>query len=167
MSKPFLIFSLPRTGGTTLANVLQVTSIRCLIEPFHPRRYQGRYHNGLFHLATLRHRLTAIWLCWSGIKHICEPNGWPFPRLPAFNERRIRSESIGHSASTTQPDLDWSDYCAANNGRRVLGRFQLGLVHLKGKRVASHRSSFCGRRIFTNPNARRASFFAAPIRSNN
>jgi hypothetical protein len=46
----------------------------------------------VFHLATLRHRLTAIWLCWSGIKHIYEPNGWPFPQLPAFNDHLLTGD---------------------------------------------------------------------------
>lgn len=85
MIHPFLITSLPRTGSTTLANLLnEHRDIRCLIEPFHPYRYRGSFHN-LAHSQSLDAAMETIWRRWNGVKHVHESNGWPFPLHPDWN----------------------------------------------------------------------------------
>jgi LPS sulfotransferase NodH len=83
----FVVFSLPRSGSTTLARLLSSHhDIRCLLEPFHPQRYDGRFHS----LATrgcLRAALEHIWHGWNGIKHVWGSSGWPFPGAPEINGR--------------------------------------------------------------------------------
>lgn len=64
--------------------------IQCLIEPFHPHRYEGRFHR----LATedsIDAALQTIWTRWNGIKHVWESDGWPFPERPELNNQVARS----------------------------------------------------------------------------
>jgi hypothetical protein len=62
--------------------------IRCLIEPFHPKRYNGEFH----YLATRRSldlTLDCIWRRWNGIKHVWEASGWPFLDKPSLNDHIV------------------------------------------------------------------------------
>lgn len=84
----FIIFSLPRSGSTTLARLLNShKDIRCLIEPFHPKRYGGRFRALATNEPSLNSALEMIWTKWNGIKHVWEANGWPFVEQPELNER--------------------------------------------------------------------------------
>src|SRR5262245_4712708 len=81
----FVIVSLPRSGSTTLARLLNChEQVRCLIEPFHPRRYGGRFHS-LAVNRSVRHTLAAIWTEWNGIKHVWDTRGFPFFRRTELN----------------------------------------------------------------------------------
>ena len=82
-----VILAQPRTGSTTLAHLLGThPKIRCLIEPFHPKRYDGRFHR-----MALRQSMDAalefIWRRWNAIKHVSESTGWPFAFRPEMNDR--------------------------------------------------------------------------------
>jgi hypothetical protein len=83
----FIVSSLPRSGSTTLARLLNShKDLRCLIEPFHPHRYQGRFHQ-LAEGRSLNAALDLIWSRWTGIKHVWESNGWPFLYSPELNDQ--------------------------------------------------------------------------------
>ncbi len=83
----FMILSLPRTGSTSLARLLNShKDIQCLVEPFHPKRYQGKFYS-LALRRSIEVALSAIWTRWNGIKHVYESNGWPFCALPELNDR--------------------------------------------------------------------------------
>ena len=90
----FIILSLPRCGSTSLANLLNChDDIRCLIEPFHPKRYGGRF----FELAARRSpgaTLNLIWTQWNGVKHVWESNGWPFMESPHFNDEILLGQDL-------------------------------------------------------------------------
>lgn len=87
MEKGFVIDSLPRCGSTTVARILsRHPAVRCLIEPFHPRRYEGNFHRMAMNDASVNSALNLIWHRWNGIKHVWEAsNGWPFRANPALN----------------------------------------------------------------------------------
>jgi hypothetical protein len=81
----FTILSLPRCGSTALAQVLGLhPEIRCLVEPFHPNRYDGRFH-AVAEKSSAAIALSRIDSYWNGIKHVCEASGWPFLERPATN----------------------------------------------------------------------------------
>lgn len=82
MKKGFVIDSLPRTGSTTLANLLNChPDIKCLIEPFHPRRYDGEFHRMALASSSAEPVLNLIWHRWCGIKHVWESaREWPLPQ---------------------------------------------------------------------------------------
>jgi hypothetical protein len=85
----FIVLSLPRCGSTTLATVLSLhKDISCLIEPFHPGRYHGRFHE-LAKRYSPDSILDMIWTRWSGIKHVWEANGFPFIEQPMLNNQII------------------------------------------------------------------------------
>jgi LPS sulfotransferase NodH len=88
MTSGFVIDSLPRTGSTTLANLLNCHSqIRCLIEPFHPRRYGGHFRQMALRAGSVDPALNLLWHRWQGIKHVWEASrGWPFPDNWEFND---------------------------------------------------------------------------------
>ena len=85
----FMILSLPRSGSTTLACMLnEHRDIRCLIEPFHPRRYDGEfYHTAVCHSPAAG--LQAVWRRWNGFKHVWEADGWPFRLRPELNDELV------------------------------------------------------------------------------
>ncbi len=86
----FIITSLPRCGSTTLARVLNChPNINCLIEPFHPRRYQGQFHALAVDNFTFKTTLDLIWKKWNGIKHVWEASGWPFLHAPVLNDNML------------------------------------------------------------------------------
>lgn len=89
MKKGFVIDSLPRTGSTTLARVLNChPDIGCLIEPFHPLRYGGQFYRMALETNSVTPVLNLIWHRWNGIKHVWQPSykGAPFPLSPALND---------------------------------------------------------------------------------
>jgi hypothetical protein len=81
----FALISLPRCGSTSLALLLNKhPDLACLIEPFHPDRYDGVFHRQAMQVS-LRDSLHRIWTRWNGIKHVFEPSGWPFFGRPELN----------------------------------------------------------------------------------
>jgi hypothetical protein len=86
-NKGFVIDGLTRTGSTTLASLLNCHSdIKCLVEPFHPRRYDGQFHKMAINEGSVEPALNLIWFRWSGIKHVWESTGWPFAMNPELND---------------------------------------------------------------------------------
>lgn len=84
--KGFVIDGPTRTGSTTLAALLnRHPDIQCLVEPFHPLRYGGQFHNMAVAEQTVEPALNLIWYRWSGIKHVWESSGWPFVENPELN----------------------------------------------------------------------------------
>jgi len=61
------------------------------MEPFHPSRYWGGYHDLARNGLALDCALNLIWQNWEGIKHVWEPNGFPFLGRPELNDRLISS----------------------------------------------------------------------------
>lgn len=91
----YIISSLPRCGSTTLARVLSLhPELRCLLEPFHPKRYNGRFHAFVQDERTLLSALDAIWSKWPGLKHVWESSGWPFLESPSLNEPMLRIPGV-------------------------------------------------------------------------
>jgi hypothetical protein len=85
-SNRFLITSLPRCGSTSLARILNShAAIRCLVEPFHPRRYRGVFYRSAIQNGTVNYAMEAIWRKFTGIKHVWEASGWPFAGAPGLN----------------------------------------------------------------------------------
>jgi len=81
----FIVLSMPRTGSTTLARVLNChENIRCLIEPFHPHRYEGKFHTFAVR-RSIRETLAVIWERWNAIKHVWDLEGFPFKERPELN----------------------------------------------------------------------------------
>jgi len=88
MPSRFLIMSLPRSGSTTLMNVLNChPDIRCLREPFNPDQAGNAYLGRVHDFASLGSVLCRIWRDFNGVKHVWEPCGWPFGRGMDFNLR--------------------------------------------------------------------------------
>src|SRR5438552_16912055 len=84
----FVITSLPRSGSTTLARILDChPDVRCLVEPFHPSRYQGTFHRMAMDDGDVTPALERIGSRWNGIKHVWESSGWPFLGRPELNDR--------------------------------------------------------------------------------
>jgi hypothetical protein len=91
MRRRFVIDGLPRTGSTAIARILPLAGISCLVEPFHPRRYNGRYYNSVSDIESLRSVLNLLWLRWNGLKHIwVAPEGFPFDKQPWLNDELVR-----------------------------------------------------------------------------
>ena len=83
-ARPFVIFALGRTGSTTLSRVVAChPAVTCLHEPFNPDRRTppAPVTDG----ATLRRELRELRTRASGIKHVWDPDGWPFPRGSMLN----------------------------------------------------------------------------------
>jgi hypothetical protein len=95
IKKGFVIDSLPRTGSTTLARLLDChPDIKCLVEPFHPRRYNGQYYRMAMQAKSVESALNLIWHRWNGIKHVwVGPTGFPFPQDSELNNGIILSAS--------------------------------------------------------------------------
>lgn len=82
----FVLLSMPRTGSTTLARVLNFhEDIRCLIEPFHPHRYDGKFHAFAVR-RSMREAMAVIWERWNAIKHVWDLEGFPFKDRPELND---------------------------------------------------------------------------------
>jgi len=82
----FVIDGLPRTGSTTLTQLLNChPGICCLMEPFHPKRYGGQFNRMARDAGSVEPVLNLIWRRWNGLKHVWEPAGWPFQQNPELN----------------------------------------------------------------------------------
>jgi hypothetical protein len=81
-----LIDGLPRTGTTTLARLFAIhPDTRVIIEPFHPKRYEGRYHRIVLSAADQQKPFDFAWERWNVIKHVWETGKpWPFTYKPAL-----------------------------------------------------------------------------------
>jgi hypothetical protein len=88
VKKGFVVDTLPRTGSTTLARLLNChPDIKCLIEPFHPRRYEGQFHRMALDAQSVEPALNLIWHRWNGIKHVWDASrGWPFSQNLELND---------------------------------------------------------------------------------
>jgi hypothetical protein len=84
----FVILSLPRSGSTSLARLVNAhPGIRCLFEPFYIRNYGGKYHALVNDAPTVDSALDSIWREWNGIKHVWQSFGWPFYDRPEIEDR--------------------------------------------------------------------------------
>jgi hypothetical protein len=85
----FLLFSLPRSGSTTLWRILRChPNVRCAFEPFNKDSVLGqKYAIGIEDEASLEVTLSKIWQDHDGIKHVWDYCGeWPFRvSLPSGN----------------------------------------------------------------------------------
>jgi LPS sulfotransferase NodH len=82
---PFLIYSLKRSGSTSLMRVLNaLPGVRCMREPFNPDNYGGRYRERVRDGLSLRSVMHELWAGYDGIKHVWESDGWPF-HAPELN----------------------------------------------------------------------------------
>ena len=85
-----MIDSLPRVGSTSLARAInQHPDIAVLIEPFHPKRYDGRFHQTALARGSVAPVLTHIWKRFNLIKHVWEENAWPFRDIPTLNDEVV------------------------------------------------------------------------------
>jgi LPS sulfotransferase NodH len=87
----YILHSLPRTGSTTLARVLNChPELGCVVEPFHPKRYDGFFNQLALEEGSLESAVAMIARRWAGLKHVFDgANGWPFNRRPALNEQLL------------------------------------------------------------------------------
>ncbi|MGA2888587.1 MAG: hypothetical protein ABSE51_11090 [Terracidiphilus sp.] len=94
--KRILIDGLPRTGTTTLARLFAIhPQTRVIIEPFHPRRYEGRHHQAVISAADTNQVFEFAWNQWNIIKHVWEAGvGWPFTRRPELQQRLWQSADL-------------------------------------------------------------------------
>ena len=88
--KPFIIFSLARSGSTSLGELTNTRrSNQCVMEPFAPNNFSGQYLSLALNEG-LPSALAAIHSKYVGLKHVWHPAGWPFP-VRGFNERLLFS----------------------------------------------------------------------------
>ena len=91
---PFVIFSMPRCGSTTLMRALNCyPSVLCALEPFAPSDAVNTPHNEIATVAELRGVLQEIWQTHNGIKHVWAWSGWPFPN-PCLNRWLLLNEGL-------------------------------------------------------------------------
>src|SRR3954470_16532022 len=85
---PFIIFSLPRTGSTTLVRLVNChPGIHCIFEPFNPTnraQYAIRADN-LRRVYGLGVAVQQLWTVCNGIKHVGSWDGFPFKDEPDLN----------------------------------------------------------------------------------
>ena len=80
-----MIFALARSGSTTLRRSLEChDGVACIHEPFNPdrRSLPEIVADG----AQLRRELRQLRRRYDGIKHVWDPEGWPFPPGSALNQ---------------------------------------------------------------------------------
>jgi LPS sulfotransferase NodH len=84
-----VIVSLPRSGSTTLARLLDShDDVRCIVEPFHPHRYGGHFHQ-FARRRSVGAAFSAIWAQWTAVKHVWDLNGFPFFGRPELNDETL------------------------------------------------------------------------------
>ncbi len=87
-----VIDSLPRVGSTSLARAINTNpETPCLLEPFHPKRYQGTYHRMALTSGSARPALHSISARFVVVKHVWEEWGWPFAMAPYLNDEIVMS----------------------------------------------------------------------------
>ena len=64
--------------------------VHCLNEPFNPTINEGRYLRSATELENVDGVLAQLWKLATGIKHVWQPDGWPFPSA-SHNERLLSS----------------------------------------------------------------------------
>lgn len=85
---PFLIFALARSGSTTLRRLLEChDGVACIHEPFNPGRRSPP--EVVADGAQLRRELRQLRRRYEGIKHVWDPEGWPFPPGSALNQELV------------------------------------------------------------------------------
>src|SRR5262245_25421046 len=68
---PFAVLSLPRSGSTALSRVLSLeTNVRIAYEP--------DFEDAWRQPKSLRSFCLSLYSTFQGIKHVWDPNGWPF-----------------------------------------------------------------------------------------
>jgi hypothetical protein len=90
--QPFIIFSLARTGSTTLIRVLnRRQGIRCVFEPFNPtnREPQLAKCREMVKEPGLAATVQWLWTGCNGFKHVWKPGGWPFEENPDLNRQLL------------------------------------------------------------------------------
>jgi len=92
-SNQFVVDGFPRTGTTSLVRLLNChPDIKCLVEPFHPRRYGGQFHRLATQKGSVQSALALIRYRWNGLKHVWLPDtGFPFHQNPSLNDELILS----------------------------------------------------------------------------
>src|SRR6185436_5163570 len=86
----FVIFTLARTGSTTLIKLLNChPTIKSIFEPFNTgnRSPISNRADLLRHSHGIDIALQWVWQQCNGIKHVWHPNGWPFADDPSLNEK--------------------------------------------------------------------------------
>jgi hypothetical protein len=79
----FLIFSLPRSGSTTLHEILQChPQVRCALEPFNLSTKIGKIYGPIENRPRLEAALSDLWKSYNGIKHVWNQYGFPFGQSP-------------------------------------------------------------------------------------
>ena len=96
MYKPFIIDGPTRTGSTTLAKALNCyPDVRCVIEPFHPRKQDGAFLRLATDTKSIALALDLIWQRWNGLKHVWEAGThWPFTSYPELNNQLLDCAEI-------------------------------------------------------------------------
>jgi len=91
----FVIFALPRTGSTTLMQLLIChDDIKCAHEPFNRFNRQFQLYDNVCDFASLDRAVREVRKSHNGIKHVWHSNGFPFNFKKGgerFNERLLLS----------------------------------------------------------------------------
>ena len=88
--QPFIIFSLARTGSTTLIRMLNCRQgVRCVFEPFNTRNADPRLSqcNPMRRQHGLAYTVNWLWTMCNGFKHVWRWDGWPFLDDPDLNRQ--------------------------------------------------------------------------------
>jgi hypothetical protein len=86
--QPYIIFTLARTGSTTLLRLLNCRQgLLCVFEPFNTRHADPRLSqcNPMRKEHGLQHTVQWLWTMCNGFKHVWHWDGWPFLDNPDLN----------------------------------------------------------------------------------
>lgn len=87
MENKFLIFALPRTGSSTLLQILNLhEDIKCVYEPFNVDKRYYKFEKDIEDENQLTDAINFIYSKNNGIKHIWNTDGWPFLKQPSLNK---------------------------------------------------------------------------------
>jgi hypothetical protein len=90
--QPYIIFSLARTGSTTLIRTLnRRQGIRCAFEPFNPtnRERELAKCREMVKQQGLGATVQWLWRGCNGFKHVWKPGGWPFEENADLNRQLL------------------------------------------------------------------------------
>jgi hypothetical protein len=88
--QPYIIFSLPRTGSTTLLRLLNCRQgLLCVFEPFNTGNIDSRLSQctPMLQQHGLEHTVRWLWTMCNGFKHVWRWTGWPFLDNPDLNRQ--------------------------------------------------------------------------------
>jgi hypothetical protein len=88
--QPYIIFSLPRTGSTTLLRLLNCRQgLLCVFEPFNTGNIDSRLSQctPMRQERGLEDTVRWLWTMCNGFKHVWRWNGWPFLDNPDLNRQ--------------------------------------------------------------------------------